>query len=60
MIKASIIARSRDSFLLCEHSDSMVRDYPDLRSKTKKLIGSEKCKAGELEFVELDNDTYVQ
>ena len=60
MIKASFIARSRDSFLLCEFSDSMVRNYADLRAKTKKLLGSDKCKSGEVEFIELDSDSYVQ
>lgn len=46
--------------MLCEFSDSMVRNYADLRAKTKKLLGSDKCKSGEVEFIELDSDSYVQ
>lgn len=60
MIKATFIARSSDSFLLCEYSDSMVRNYSELRTKAKKLLQSDKCKTGDVEFIEIDRDSYVQ
>ena len=60
MIKATLIARTRDAFLLCESNDSMVTRYEEMRVKAKKLLGNEKTRSGEIEFVEFDNSSFVQ
>ena len=60
MIKACFIARTSDAFLLCEYNDSMVANYADLRTKSKKLIQSERTREGDVEFVGVDNQSYVK
>ena len=60
MIKACFIARASDAFLLCECSDSMAGDYSELRAKAKKLLQSERAKEGDVEFVNIDSQSYAQ
>jgi hypothetical protein len=60
MIKAVCIARTSDAFVLCEFNDSMVDNYPDMRPKAKKLLQSDKTRFGDIDFIEIDSQTYAK
>jgi hypothetical protein len=60
MIKATFIARTSDAFLLCEYYDKLISNYADIRAKSKKILGLEKSRQSDIEFVDLDSQTYIQ
>lgn len=60
MFKAVFIARASDGFLLCEYKNDMVTDYAELRSNSKRMLQNEKIRMGEVEFVDLNRESYVK